>query len=220
MSDSQEILRRVAFHTIVTQRGLTAIEARRRANTALAEPEPSIFVLGKPTHTNCALVAAFERLGCPVRLAHVAPEGGLAPGGVAIGRIDVLPTLDGIEATLGELSELERQGAQVLNRSSALVAAHDKLMTALFLGRAGVAQPMTAHVRDVSVPTFGPPYVVKPRFGSWGQEVHLTHDEGDLRELLERLREQPWFQRQGALVHSLVQPTGRDLRVVVAGSCT
>ena len=200
---------------VVMQRGLTAIEARRRVSAALAEREPSIVVLGKPTETNCALAGAFEQLGYRARLAHTA-EGGFAPGTVAIGRADVLPTLDGIEPALEQLSELERQGTHVLNRASALVAAHDKLMTALFLGKAGVAQPKTAHVHDVTVPPFGPPYVVKPRFGSWGQEVHLAHDEDDLRALLERLREQPWFRKQGALVQSLVQPTGRDLRVVVA----
>jgi RimK family alpha-L-glutamate ligase len=104
----------------------------------------------------------------------------------------------------------------VLNRPQALFAAHDKLSTALFLGRAGVAQPKTAHVRDGSVPSFPPPYVVKPRFGSWGQEVHLCSDEDELRSVLERLAEQRWFRRQGALVQSLVEPTGRDLRVVVA----
>jgi glutathione synthase/RimK-type ligase-like ATP-grasp enzyme len=57
---------------------------------------------------------------------------------------------------------------------------------------------------------------VKPRFGSRGQEVHLSRDEDELRALLERLSEQPWFRRQGALVQSLVEPMGRDLRVVVA----
>jgi hypothetical protein len=34
---------------------------------------------------------------------------------------------------------------------------------------------------------------------------------------LERLRRRRWFRRHGALAQSLVQPTGRDLRVVVAG---
>jgi ribosomal protein S6--L-glutamate ligase len=198
------------------QRGLTAIEAEQRVSAALAEREPSIVVLGKPTETNCALVGGFEQLGYRAQLAHTPPESGLAPGSVVIGRIDVLPTLDGIEPALVQLAELERQGAHVLNRASSLVAAHDKLMTALFLGRAKVAQPRTAHVRDVSVPSFGPPYVVKPRFGSWGHEVHLSHDEDDLRALLARLASHSWFQRQGALVQSLVQPTGRDLRVVVA----
>jgi glutathione synthase/RimK-type ligase-like ATP-grasp enzyme len=41
-----------------------------------------------------------------------------------------------------------------MNSAPALFAAHDKLSTALFLGRAGIAQPQTAHLRDVSIPTF------------------------------------------------------------------
>jgi RimK family alpha-L-glutamate ligase len=199
---------------------LTAIEAQRRAVADPAEPHAgrsrSVVVLGKPTDTNCALIAAFGELGHRARLEPGNQLPAVARGDIAIGRVDVLPTLDGIEPGLRQLSELERRGVRVLNRPTALFAAHDKLSTALFLGRAGVAQPRTAHIRDVSVPSFAPPYVVKPRFGSWGQEVHLSRDEDELRALLERLGERPWFRRQGALVQSLVEPTGRDVRVVVA----
>ena len=199
---------------------LAAIEARRRSDAAPAETRAerscSVVVLGKPTDTNCALVAAFGELGQRARLVPGNDVSPVARGDIALGRVDVLPTLDGIEPGLRQLSQLERLGARVLNRPTALFAAHDKLSTALFLGRAGVAQPRTAHVRDVTVPSFPPPYVVKPRFGSWGQEVHLSENEDDLRALLERLRDETWFRRHGALVQSLVEPTGRDLRVVVA----
>src|SRR5262249_3873800 len=98
-----------------------------------------------------------------------------------------------------------------------LFAAHDKLSSALLLGRAGVAQPRTAHLRAVTLPSFPPPYVVKPRFGSWGRDVYRCRDEGELRTRLERLGSRGWFRRHGALVQSLVEPTGRDLHVVVAG---
>src|SRR4029450_4667023 len=97
-----------------------------------------------------------------------------------------------------------------------LRAAADKLSPALLLGRVGLEPPPTAHVREVSVPRFPPPYVVKPRFGSWGREVYLCRDEHELRARLERLRRRRWFRRQGALVQSLVEPTGHDPRVVVA----
>jgi RimK family alpha-L-glutamate ligase len=59
--------------------------------------------------------------------------------------------------------------------------------------------------------------VVKPRFGSWGREVYRCRDEQELRARLKRLGRRRWFRRQGALVQSLIEPTGRDLRVVVAG---
>jgi RimK family alpha-L-glutamate ligase len=176
----------------------------------------SVVVFGKPSETNCALVTAFADLGQPARLVFGTSCDDVGPGDVAIGRIDVLPTLDGVEPGLWQLSRLERLGVRVLNHPRALFAAHDKLTTALFLGRARVPQPRTAHVRDASVPSFPPPYVVKPRFGSWGQEVYFCHDEDELRGRLARLQDQRWFRRHGALVQALVEPVGRDLRVVVA----
>jgi RimK family alpha-L-glutamate ligase len=193
------------------------IVARTSVLLQSAARERSVVILGKETDTNWALVAAFAEFGHRARLVDSAEALRLGQCDVVLGRIDVLPTLDGIEPGLWHLSRLERQGAQVLNGPEALFAAHDKLTTALFLGRAQVAQPMTAHLRDTSVPSFPPPYVVKPRFGSWGRDVLLTRDEEELEAQLERLRARPWFRRHGALVQSLIEPTGRDLRVVVAG---
>jgi RimK family alpha-L-glutamate ligase len=181
-----------------------------------AAPSRSVVILGKPTETNCALAAAFADLGQRVQLAAAIPPR-LRQGDLALARLDVLPTLDGVEPGLWRLTRLERRGVHVMNGSVALFAAHDKLSTALFLGRAGVEQPRTAHLRGGSLPTFAPPYVVKPRFGSWGRDVYLCRDEAELRARLKRLRRRRWFRRHGALVQSLVEPTGRDLRVVVAG---
>jgi RimK family alpha-L-glutamate ligase len=193
-----------------------------RDGAAVRSPRPrdryrSLVIFGRPTETNCALAAAFARLGQRAQLAECAAPPDLQPGDLAIARLDVLPTLDGIEPGLWCLPRLERQGVQVLNGPLALFAAHDKLSTALLLGRAGVAQPRTAHVREVSVPSFPPPYVVKPRFGSWGRDVYLCRDESELRARLHWLECRRWFCRQGALVQSLVEPTGRDLRLLVAG---
>lgn len=200
---------------------LVATETDREVTEALLARSPAatpcVVVFGKETETNWALVAAFAELGYGARLIDAAtPPPSLGRGDVAVGRIDVLPTLDGIEPGLWHLARLDRQGVHVMNGPLALFAAHDKLTTALFLGRAGVSQPRTAHVHDVTVPSFGPPYVVKPRFGSWGRDVLLASDEDELRAQLGRLRLRHWFRRHGALVQSLVEPTGRDLRVVVA----
>jgi [lysine-biosynthesis-protein LysW]---L-2-aminoadipate ligase len=143
----------------------------------------------------------------------------LREGDVAVGRLDVAKRLDGIELGLWELARLEGEGVRVLNRPGALVAAHDKLVTARALAAAGVRHPATAHV---TTPSLGlpihPPVVVKPRFGSWGRDVMLCEDVSDLRRCLTALARRPWFSAQGALVQELVPPLGHDLRLVVAGS--
>jgi RimK family alpha-L-glutamate ligase len=196
-------------------------EERREAVSRLlgrsADRCRSVVIVGRPTETNRALTEAFARHGERSWIESPAAAPSLVKGDLALARLDVQPTLDGIEPGLWQLWRLERQGVQLLNSPLALFAAHDKLTTALLLGKAGVEQPRTAHVRAVSLPSFPPPYVVKPRFGSWGRDVYLCRDEDELRSRLERLRYRGWFRRQGALVQSLVEPTGRDLRVVVAG---
>jgi RimK family alpha-L-glutamate ligase len=198
------------------------VTIERRASGAVLVPGrsnrgDSVVVLGKSSQTNRALVAAFAGLGYRAWLAEPSTPPRLRDGDVAVARHDVLATLDGVEPGLWQLPRLARRGVEVMNGPLALLAAHDKLSTALLLGSARVPQPRTAHVRDVSLPRFGPPYVVKPRFGSWGRDVHLCRDDAELRARLERLEHRRWFRRQGALVQSLVEPTGRDLRVVVAG---
>src|SRR5919106_2553454 len=96
---------------------LAAIEARRRSDAAPAETRAersrSVVVLGKPTDTNCALVAAFGELGQRARLVPGNDVSPVARGDIALGRVDVLPTLDGIEPGLRQLSQLERLGARL-----------------------------------------------------------------------------------------------------------
>jgi RimK family alpha-L-glutamate ligase len=189
----------------------------RRATLAAPRLLSSAVVLGRPTATNRALAEAFYRFGYAGSVADPASRPRFGADDFAVARIDVLPTLDGVEEGIWELPLLERQGVRVLNGPIALLAAHDKLLTAVLLRRAGVAQPRTAHVRDVSIPPFPPPYVVKPRFGSWGRDVYRCRTAGELLLRLEELRERRWFRRHGALVQALVEPNGCDLRVVVAG---
>jgi RimK family alpha-L-glutamate ligase len=142
----------------------------------------------------------------------------LGEGDVAIGRLDVAESLDGIETGLWELARLEGAGVRVLNRPRTLVAAHDKLATSRALGDAAVSHPRTAHVTSPSdgIP-FEPPVVVKPRFGSWGLDVVLCEDAAALRRHLAAMAGRPWFARHGALVQELVPPRGHDIRLVVAG---
>ena len=142
----------------------------------------------------------------------------LEAGDVAIGRLDVLPTLDGIDDGLWALGELDARGVRVLNGPSTLLATHDKLLTARLLARAGLPHPRTCLVvlgGDRPQRLSGS-VVVKPRFGSWGSDVDRCEGQAAFEAHLHSLRHRPWFQRQGALVQELVTPRGYDLRLVVA----
>lgn len=143
--------------------------------------------------------------------------GTLRPGDVALGRLDVLPTLDGIDDGVWALGALQARRVCVLNDASAFYATHDKLLTARLLRRFDVPHPRTAHVRpDRPFPALRPPVVVKPRFGSGGAAVTRCDDEAALVETLAHLSGTTWFEQQGVLVQELVQPQGYDLRIVVA----
>jgi RimK family alpha-L-glutamate ligase len=175
------------------------------------------FVVGRETATNMALAEAFARHGCASSI--TTARGALAAtvGDVILNRLDVLPSLDGVEHGFWSMARTERTGALLLNRPGSLLNAHDKLVTALLLARAGIPQPRAAHVRETRVPeTLRPPFVVKPRFGSWGQEVFRCETPDDLRVQLERLAHRHWFRLQGALVQELIPTSGCDLRLLVA----
>jgi RimK family alpha-L-glutamate ligase len=141
----------------------------------------------------------------------------LGPGDTALARIDVRRGLDGPESGLSALDELEARGVRVLNRAQALLAGHDKLLTAHLLASAGVPSPET---RPLST-DWGAlhdllPCVVKPRFGSWGEDVFRVERCEQIPELAELARSRGWLRTGGAIVQELVQPLGYDLRVLVA----
>ena len=142
----------------------------------------------------------------------------LREGDVALGRLDVLPSLDGVEPGLWALGELGARGVQVLNTPSVLLACHDKLLTARLLTRAGLPHPRTHLVQPTSrdLQNVADGWVLKPRYGSWGGGVSRGHGNTELRDCLESARTEIWFLRQGALVQELIPPRGYDLRVVVA----
>ena len=142
----------------------------------------------------------------------------LAPGDVALGRLDVLASLDGVEPGLWALERLSATGVTVLNGRRTLVAAHDKLATAHALFGAGVPHPRTMHVAPwLPLPELEPPLVFKPRFGSWGQDVIRCDDEAAIERTLAYLGTRAWYSATGAVAQKLVAPRGYDLRLVVAG---
>ena len=138
-------------------------------------------------------------------------------GDVALVRLDVLPTLDGCEPGLEECGALVEQGVRLLNGPDGLLAAHDKLQTALALERAGLRHPATRHVTDLrELTALELPLVLKPRFGSWGRDVMLCRTRAELTAAAAVLPERQWFRTTGVLVQEVVPLVTRDLRVLVA----
>jgi RimK family alpha-L-glutamate ligase len=184
-----------------------------------ARPRRLVVVARGHGATARGLVRACTRFG--VEAAVLSPEQALAmlgPDDSALGRLDVRQTLDGVERGLWELRVLEREGVRVLNPASALVAAHDKLMTAARLAAAGVPHPPAVYVEtDNPPPDIAAPLVLKPRFGSWGRDVVLCEDEEAVAATLRSFAARPWFASTGALAQELVPPLGHDLRIVVSG---
>ena len=140
----------------------------------------------------------------------------LRRGDIALGRLDVLRSLDGIEPGLWALERLEQLGVTVLNGRPALVNAHDKLQTAATLDRVGVPHPRTVHVAPwLPRLDLEPPLVLKPRFGSWGLDVLRCDTQADVERTLAELGSRGWFEATGGIAQTLVAPRGYDLRIVV-----
>jgi RimK family alpha-L-glutamate ligase len=176
------------------------------------------IVTQRATETNLALAAAAPR---GVSFCLYSPEQAVAKlrhGDAAIGRLDVLPTLDGVDDGLWALGSLAAGGIRTLNRAGALLAAHDKLLTARLLLRAGLPHPRTRLLSPGGpLPELRLPVVVKPRFGSWGKDVVRCDDLAALHRHVRQLELRPWYRAHGAIVQEFVPPQGSDLRIVVAG---
>jgi RimK family alpha-L-glutamate ligase len=211
-----------APRSIKTGGATLVTESRPEIANAIAVRGPRrprfALVARSETRTNIRLLDAVAGLGFDAeRLPPSAVPGRFRRGDIVLGRIDVLPGLDGVEPGLWALRRLEREPVRVLNAATALLACHDKLATALALASSGLPHPQSARVDDVAAPPpLDFPVVVKPRFGSWGRDVALCDSTDEFHDCLNRYHSRPWFQRHGALVQEFVPSLGRDLRVVVA----
>jgi RimK family alpha-L-glutamate ligase len=166
-------------------------------------------VANRPTPTS-------TRLGPVLTPAQAAAR--LGPGDIALGRIDVLPSLDGIEPGLWALELLGRNGVTVLNGRDCLERAHDKLATSDVLAQAGLPHPRTELVAAwLPPPQAELPLVLKPRFGSWGRDVVRCDTAEELAVALDEAAYRDWFDAAGGVLQPLVPPRGFDLRIVVAG---
>lgn len=184
----------------------------------MQQPRTAVVAHG-PGLTNGVLVDAWRRLGIDVELLDAATAlRRLSPGDTAVVRLDVLKTLDGVEPGLSAVAKLERRGVRVINPLRALLGVHDKLATARELEAAGIPHPRTAHVTSAAeLARWDPPVVIKPRFGSWGQDVWRCETHAEVSRAAHRAALRRWFSRGGALVQELVPPPRADLRLLVAG---
>ena len=181
-------------------------------------PVELVAIIGWGQQTSRELADEWLKRGIPaIGLSPSDAVSLLGPGDTALVRLDVLPTLDGIEPGLDESADLALNGVRVLNSPSALVRAHDKLHTARRLVAARIPHPKTVHLPRADAPLgLRPPLVLKPRFGSWGLDVFRCETDRELEAVLEAVRDRPWFRRHGAILQELVPPHGRDIRLLVA----
>jgi RimK family alpha-L-glutamate ligase len=220
--DSKQLLGVLLAVRSEKQQGAAAAQTQMTtgASTRSGSRKPHMFLAAsRISPSNARLLDALRALGLNVEW--LPPEMArlrVRRGDTVLGRVDVLETLDGVEPGIWELRRLERHGIRVLNSAGALLACHDKLATALLLRNGAISHPRTAQIRDGARPTLEPPVVVKPRFGSWGRDVHRCRSGLELAQCLRSLQGRSWFRRQGALVQELIPSSGRDLRLVVAGS--
>jgi RimK family alpha-L-glutamate ligase len=169
------------------------------------------------TDTNVALAERGWRGACSHLFTPREALLNLGKGDIALNRLDVSTQLDGVEDGMWIVNQLEAQGVRVFNRPSALLAAHDKLITARLLGAAGIAHPRTRRLTGAaSIQGLRLPVVVKPRFGSWGRDVELCSDRRGLEDYIRRMQRRTWW-RTGGIVQELVPPRTSDLRVIVSG---
>lgn len=177
-----------------------------------------VGLIGRPQEASALLAAAWRDRGIPAELISPAVATRLlGPGDVAVGRLDVKRTLDGIEPGLHVLSELVRKGVRVFNGAQALFRAHDKLQTARCLEQARLRRPRTLHFAPGAQLPMEPPFVLKPRFGSWGADVFRCRTRSEVEVVLAVVEERAWFRRHGAIVQELLPAAGHDLRLLVAG---
>lgn len=196
----------------------TVLQPPRVGSDASSAPQ-LVAIIGSEQRANVDLTNAWRADGLPAILlsAHEATMV-LGPGDTALGRLDVLPTLDGIEDGIDDLDDVALRGARLLNSRHALVCAHDKLRTANCLVAARIPHPKTVHLPHADAPLgLRPPFVLKPRHGSWGFDVFLCETESAAAVVLDEIRDRPWFNRHGAILQEVAPLTGRDLRILVAG---
>ncbi len=116
---------------------------------------------------------------------------------------------------------LEKHGMRLFNRAEAVELCDDKMLTHIALSERGIPMPRTAaaplcYKEGATVGKipldFGFPLVVKECFGSFGQQVYLIKDEGELEAISEKLKLRPHLYQE-----FIAKSAGRDVRVICIG---
>ncbi len=154
---------------------------------------------------------------------------------------DILPNVRQAEISEGEIAEsltktydfcvyldkdrytprmLEKRGMRLFNRAEAVELCDDKMLTHIALA-GDIPMPRTlpaplCYKGETEVGTLGAelgfPVVVKECYGSFGQQVYLANDEGELAALCERLKLRPHLFQE-----FIEESAGRDVRVICIG---
>ena len=161
------------------KRSLKALPTPDRV--AGSEPRSAVWVLGSSSNTtNCELVREWRKIGVDAEL--LSPRKARSKpslGAVALGRLDVAETLDGLEEGLLDLLWLERSGARVLNRAYALLTVHDKVRTARRLRAAAIPHPRAIGWLGEGKPPLEPPLVLEaPLWQLGARRVPLSRHYG------------------------------------------
>jgi len=122
---------------------------------------------------------------------------------------------------LAVLRHFEQAGVLVVNGSTAIETAKNKMMTSQLLSRAGIPIPNTMMVRfpiqeQLIADNIGYPCVIKVVTGSYGAGVYLCEKKRDYKKLVEFI--ESLGNKKTLLVQEYLgdQP-GEDLRVLVIG---
>lgn len=116
----------------------------------------------------------------------------------------------------------ESMGVRVVNNSTSLAVATNKLWTLKKLVESGIRVPNTAvafsdEASFKCAELLKYPVVVKPIDGSWGRLIALARDEEELRAVLEHRSYIPSPTMKVYMIQEFVRKPGRDVRVLVVG---
>ena len=170
-----------------------------------------VGVIGYAQPANVELVAAWRAAGIDAAL--VAPRDALSEltvGDVAIGRLDVLQTLDGVEPGLETLDELETRGRRCRSTARRPCSPRTTSSSAMpaWRGR-GIRRPPAyarGHRRGASALSVAARGEAALR--QLGARRLPLQESGRARGVLAEIAGRGWFRKDGAVVQELCPPRG------------